>query len=85
MWWGRLTRQFSHARFGLPKPLRASIIRSIWQSVGVDLDEDPYQMCWFQFMGTEPTEAGVVRTFQILDEARIAQVVEDPIGPPPRV
>ena len=52
--------------------------------MGVDLDKDPYQMCWFQFMGKKPTDASVVRAYQILDEDRIAQAAEDPIWPPPR-
>ena len=84
MWRGRLTRQFEHTRFGLSKPLRVSVITSIWQSMGADLMENPYQMCWFQFMGTEPTDVNVVRAYQILEEDRIAQAAEDPIWPPPR-
>ena len=56
MWRGRLIWQFLHARFGISRPLLASIIRSIWQLVGVDLANDPYQMCCFRFMAVEPTE-----------------------------
>lgn len=66
IWHGRLTRQFNHARFGLPRPLWADIIRSIWRSVEEELVDVPYQMQWFWFMGSEPIEAGIVLAYHII-------------------
>ncbi|KAM7469003.1 hypothetical protein LguiA_007186 [Lonicera macranthoides] len=83
MWRARLTRQFNYARFGIPRPLRADIIRSCWQSLEGELTDDPFQMEWFRFMDSEPTEDGIVFAYQILDEARIDLAAEDPVWPTP--
>lgn len=63
LWRERLTWQFSHAQFGILRPLRPDIISWTWLTLEEMLAEDPYKMCWFQFMASRPTEINLVTAY----------------------